>query len=127
MLNKSGNKTFTRKEGSNGVFITSLAKKKRKRKERLARWGGLAFEMTPTHHGLPGQGDKRIKETTQTAETLVEYQQGAKDRSLCVIHTAVYSSKQPWEPTNHNSSNTHTHTERARKRKEKKRDKTNGV
>lgn len=40
----------------------------------------VVFEITPTH---PGAGrnpdDKCIKETTQTAETLVEYQQGKKD------------------------------------------------
>ena len=49
---ESGNKTFTRKEGSNGFFYYITGEK---RKKSDSHDGGLAFEMTPTHHGSRGR------------------------------------------------------------------------
>lgn len=124
MLNKrAATKHLQEKKAATVVFITSLAKKEKKKRE--SHDGGLlAFEINTHAPWQPGQGDKRIKETTQTAETLVEYQQGAKDRSLCVVHTAVAVSSSHGSPRI-TTAPTRTHTQRARKRKKKKE--TNGV
>lgn len=54
MLNKrAATKHLQEKKAATVVFITSLAKKEKKKSD--SHDGGLAFEMTPTHHGSRGR------------------------------------------------------------------------